>query len=314
MRSAVLRGHRFELFTYDEDIRAPAWVARRDAREILPASRVLVYRNGIGAGSPALHANVFRYEMMHQLGGWWVDLDMLVLRADLPRGDEFYACDPRGVVLTGVLRFPAGSPLLAEAIRRCQEVGEDTAAWGQTGPELITDLVAAFGREGRVASAATAYALDHGDLEMVFDPARCEEMEKRIEASSFLHLYNELRRRAGFPREAGPPPGSYLDRLFKTSGLDITFPYRLQLPELRRWLNNHFDANTYKTLYETRQPELKGEFEREFERRALALEQQSAIIRELERRLAPKGPLTRLRAWRRQTQDRVRARLHRLVD
>lgn len=285
MRSAVHHGHRFELFTYDKAIAVPDWVARRDAQDILPASDVLFYRSGLGAGSPALHSNIFRYQLLNKLDGWWVDLDMLVLRADLPAGDEFYASDARGVVLVGALRLPRGSPLLAEAIRRSEAVPEASAQWGQTGPQLMTDLVAAFACQDRVRSAASAYPFDHSELDILFDPDRCDEVEARASQSWFMHLYNELRRRAGFPREAGPPQGSYLDRLFEASGLGIRFPYRLHLADLRRWLNNHFDANTYRTLYELSKSEPPEHFQREFERRAAALEQQTHVIKGLEQRL-----------------------------
>jgi hypothetical protein len=295
LKTFVNRGHRFELFTYDEGIAVPEWIVRRDAREILPAQHVLTYQNGIGAGSPALHANLFRYHLLHQLGGWWVDLDVLLLRTDVPDEDEFYASDPRGLVFNGILKFPKESPLLAEAISRCEAVGETAEVWGQTGPQLITELIGAFGRTNRVRAPAAAYPLDHTDMEMVFDPARCDEVEERVNGAWFVHLYNELRRRAGFPREAGPPPGSYLDRLFEQNDVGVNFPYRLRLAELRRWLNNHFDANTYRTLYENSKEsssesvkdsvksESKGQFQ---ESRMAAIEQQNAAINRLERRLA----------------------------
>jgi hypothetical protein len=64
MRSVVAQGSRFELFTYDPAILVPEWVCRRDAREILPTDHVMVYRTGRGVGSPALHSDLFRYEML----------------------------------------------------------------------------------------------------------------------------------------------------------------------------------------------------------------------------------------------------------
>src|SRR5919199_4974204 len=135
LRSFVAQGHGVELFTYDAAIDVPDWIERRDAREILPADHVMVYRSGWGAGSPALHSNLFRYAMLHRLGGWWVDLDVMLLRPDLPACDEFYFSNGRGSVASAVLRFPANDPLMAEAVQRSRAVSEETALWGQTGPQ-----------------------------------------------------------------------------------------------------------------------------------------------------------------------------------
>jgi hypothetical protein len=73
--SFVRRAHGIELFTYDTGLAVPDWITRRDANEILPVDRVLHYRSGFGQGSPALHSDLFRYAMLHELGGWWIDLE-----------------------------------------------------------------------------------------------------------------------------------------------------------------------------------------------------------------------------------------------
>jgi len=295
MRSVVAQGYQFELFTYDPRIIVPAWIRRRDAREILPTDHVMVYRTGRGIGSPALHSDLFRYKMLNTLGGWWLDLDVLLLRSDFPTDREFYACDPRGVVLAGVLKFPSGDPLLTEAIARCRAVDEYTALWDQTGPGLLTRLINEFERTHLVRAYTTAYALDHHEMEAVFDPSRYDEVRERCKASWFLHLYNELRRRTGFPRDAGPPPGSYLDRLFVELDLPTEFPYRLELPLLKCWLHNHYDANTYKTLYEQRDKERSeacAQLDRVTAEKDARLRERDAAITERDEALAQLARIT----------------------
>jgi len=60
LRSVVAHGHRFELFTYDREILVPDWISRRDAQEIFPTDHVMAYHTGLGAGSPALHSDIFQ--------------------------------------------------------------------------------------------------------------------------------------------------------------------------------------------------------------------------------------------------------------
>ena len=160
LRSFVAQGHGFELFTYDAGIDVPDWIARRDAREILPCDHVMVYRSGWGAGSPSLHSNLFRYAMLHRLGGWWVDLDVMLLRPDLPGGEEFFFHNGHGSIASAVLRFPARDPLLAEAVRRSRAVSEDAALWGQTGPRLIDALVTEHGRRDKAFPPHAGFPLD----------------------------------------------------------------------------------------------------------------------------------------------------------
>ena len=91
MRSFVDRGHSVELFTYDPTIAVPEWIVRRDANEIWPTDHILTYQDENSRGSFALHANLFRYAMLHRLGGWWIDQDVILLRHELPAQDIFFS-------------------------------------------------------------------------------------------------------------------------------------------------------------------------------------------------------------------------------
>lgn len=278
MRSVVRLGHTFELYTYDPAIEVPDWIERRNANDILPTDHVMVYRTGSGAGSPSLHSNIFRYELMHQLGGWWLDLDVLMLRSDASVDGDFYAVDARDHLLTAVMRFAKGHRLLQEAIERCRSVKECESVWGQTGPDLIHELITKHGLRDRAQPAITVVPIDFCDIDVVFDPGRSEEVFAVCAESSFVHLFNEMRRASGFPREAGPPKGSFLDRLFELYDLKVSFPYRLEYPSLKRWLGNHIDFNTHKTLHET--------YKRQFEdarRNLIAInDRRTKLERELE--------------------------------
>src|SRR5437763_9619614 len=114
LRSFVDRGHTVEVFSYDPSLVVPDGVVRRDANEIWPTNRVLQYQTGFGTGSPALHANLFRHAMLHRLGGWWIDLDVVLLRTELPQQPIYFARESTGHIVTGTLKFPPGHDLLAE--------------------------------------------------------------------------------------------------------------------------------------------------------------------------------------------------------
>src|SRR5215469_3998223 len=111
LHSFVRRGCSVEVFSYAPEPGFPEWIIARDAREIVPAESVLVYRKGPGAGSPSLHSNLFRYALLDRLGGWWVDTDVALLRGPLPPAPYFFAVE-QGHFANSAMKFPKGHPLM----------------------------------------------------------------------------------------------------------------------------------------------------------------------------------------------------------
>ena len=74
--SFLANGHDFLLYVYDEPEGVPAGATILDASRILPASRIFRYKE---SGSLAGFSNFFRYRMLLETGGWWVDMDTVCL-------------------------------------------------------------------------------------------------------------------------------------------------------------------------------------------------------------------------------------------
>ena len=69
-------GHEFHLYTYDQLDDLPGGAVLKDAREVLPAKWVLRDSRGSFAG----FSDVFRYKLLLEKGGWWVDMDTVCLQ------------------------------------------------------------------------------------------------------------------------------------------------------------------------------------------------------------------------------------------
>ncbi|HWE06086.1 MAG TPA: hypothetical protein VG274_05210, partial [Rhizomicrobium sp.] len=203
LHSFARTGCRVEIFTYGRALRFPDWIAQREAADILPAKEVLVYRNGLGIGSPALHSNLFRFAMLHQVGGWWIDTDVALLRGPLPAAPCFFSVEENHFG-NCVLKFPRGHQLTAEGAERCRALGAD-ARWGAAGPMLFTALVHGHGLAELAAPAESSRPFIWSDVAAMFDPHRCAEMMQRSSAATFMHLCWEAWRRAGVPADLGPP-------------------------------------------------------------------------------------------------------------
>ena len=270
LRSFVDRGHDVEVFTYDDPLGLPDWVTRRNAQDILPTDQILHYRQGFGSGSPALHSNLLRYILLNRLGGWWIDLDVLLLCSELPQGDYFFtqAANGYAALNNSVMKMPAGHPLLADAVGYCQAVSEDAAVWGQTGPSLLTSLVSRHGLDVHVQPWRTTYPVPWQDVVALFDPRRCEEIESMCQGAIFLHMFNEIWRGAGIPSELGPPAGSYLSACFRRHEFGHRFQNLMNFDNVTRWIANRHD----KIMLEEKRIVLEQEYQ-EMESRLHVLEQ-----------------------------------------
>jgi hypothetical protein len=232
----------------------PDGVLRRDANEIWPTDRVMQYQTGFGTGSPSLHANLFRYAMLHRLGGWWIDMDVVLLRSELSQQPIYFARDSAKYVVPGTLKFPSKHNLLAECLDECVKVGE-TATWGQTGPRLFDSMVKKYGLEPLAQTYETTYPIHWCEIAILFDPVRAEEAGARCAHANFLHLYNEIWRQSEIPLDLRPPEGSFLDMLVTRHGIDIGSDRRMDFDDIAwrlAWMTNRPRAGLASILSKSR--------------------------------------------------------------
>lgn len=222
LKSFVDHGHDFVLYSYDR-IDAPVGVELRDATQFLPRERVFFYSSGPGAGSVSAFSNLFRYRLLHDEGGWWVDTDVVCLSRDVPVADVVlgWQDESRDLVGSAVLKFPRAHHFVAELCRAAEEMGTEVE-WGQAGPDLVTLLVRRHSLENRVSDASLMYPVPPRDAIHTLMPAHRDGIRANARGASFLHLWNEVLRRSAVLDAVAPPPGSFLGELFEKH--DVKFP------------------------------------------------------------------------------------------
>ena len=90
LKSFVDCGYAVDLYTYDLALVVPAGVRVCDAAELISPDEVFVYQaEGFGKGSPSAFSNYFRYKLLVEKGGWWIDTDVVCLTDRIPAVDEF---------------------------------------------------------------------------------------------------------------------------------------------------------------------------------------------------------------------------------
>jgi hypothetical protein len=233
LSSFVARGIAVELFSEGPVPGLPAGVTRRNAREILDRD-VALYRHEFDGPSPSLHSNHFRYALLEQSGGWWIDTDVMLMASSLPVTDIFVARQSDHELNGSAMRFPPGHPLIKAARERTADV-LDSARWGDTGPKLLTALQPEYAPHLPIAPRESAYGIGADEFQKFLLPEAREEVETRTANSTFVHLWNEMWRKAGVPKNIAPPRGSWLDRMFERHQIPVTWSDRLEAGHVERW-------------------------------------------------------------------------------
>lgn len=175
--SFLHHGHQFHLYTYGPVAGVPQGTTLLDAAQILPASSIFRYSSGFGAGSPAVFSDVFRYQLLLERGGWWVDTDVICLRPFDFQQDSVLGLEhlePGSdslIVSTSVIKQPAGSPLMRWASKQCSEVARENIAWGQVGPRLLQRGVEAFGLQATTEKPACFSPIPYFEWRRFLEPA-----------------------------------------------------------------------------------------------------------------------------------------------
>ncbi|HKV41923.1 MAG TPA: glycosyltransferase, partial [Blastocatellia bacterium] len=135
LRSFVRQGHRFHLWAYDQiTTPIPEGVVLEDATLILPRESIFKRRSidpgaGVGAGSyGAPFSDLFRYKLLHDRGGYWVDMDVTCLKP-FPSDTPYLFRNHRIGVVGNIMKCPRGSKLMGLTYEQTQRVANEDSAW-----------------------------------------------------------------------------------------------------------------------------------------------------------------------------------------
>lgn len=236
--SGLAAGHPYHVYSYTPEMLrgVPKGAELKDAAEVMPRDRLVAYAE---CNSYALGANFWRYEMLRQGRGYWVDLDVLVLKPfDLDQ-DYVFGTEKEGTINNAVMLAPRNSALVEDLVTLPRRIGRppwygprrsaqyylrrlkegrlrvEDYPWGTFGPGMLGYLVGKHHLNSFAAAPEVFYPISWRNVSMLYGP------EKDVEAlltdkTRGIHLYNsQLRELAKSP----PPAGSYMARQFAHFGL-----------------------------------------------------------------------------------------------
>lgn len=233
IKSFLRFGHPYTLYSYEPLINLPEGVIAADANDILPAADILRYA---GHGSPAIHANIFRYAMLAATDHIWVDLDIIALKEFKFDSPWVMGFEDGQQINNAVLRLPKESAVLRELLKfRLDSRGlppHETGfrrfkywlqglptgglhisrwPWGSTGPRALTHFAELTGEARHAMDVTAFYPIPFSQVRRFAEMGT--ELQRQLPQDSWaVHLWGkELR--VFLKEEYGGkvPPGSIID-------------------------------------------------------------------------------------------------------
>jgi hypothetical protein len=224
VQSFLNAGADYHLYCYDQVSDVPAGTTLKDAAEILSHDQVFPYKDGFGAGSYSAGSNYFRYKLLLDRGGWWVDTDVVCLQPFDFTAESVIASEQRDRrergadtgAASSVIRQPAGSALMRWTWRACRERERDSVRWGEVGPRLLDEGVRALGWQEDLAPTQAFSPVPFYDWQALIDPARIPSFGTDTYA---VHLWHQMWRAGGVDPDGTFPESCLYEQLKRSAGL-----------------------------------------------------------------------------------------------
>lgn len=137
IHSFTEHGHDFHLWVYGElNVSLPKNVFLKDANTIIPEAQVFRKKLadpklGIGKGSfGSPFSDLFRYKLLYEKGGWWVDMDVTCLKPFNFSEPYFFRSHLLLPMVGNIMKVPKHSELMRQAYQLTAELcNENTEDW-----------------------------------------------------------------------------------------------------------------------------------------------------------------------------------------
>lgn len=222
LKSFVMRGHEVRLHTYGDINDVPDGVTIFNAREIIAEKNIIKHKK---TGSYALFSDLFRYQLLKQQDGIYIDCDVYCLKPlSLPASGYLFGFEEDNRINGAVLALPKDSKLLDSLLNAAYDpffvppwykkskrrrlklkkhlgLGKSIAEmpWGVIGPDAITY----FAKEQQLFSEAQPidmfYPVHYRCMQYLLD-GQLQLDDVVTQRTVAVHLYNEMLRKVDFAK------------------------------------------------------------------------------------------------------------------
>ena len=202
IRSFLAHGHEFHLYTYNDVAGIPEGTVIKDGNDIMPESAIAKYTHVVN------FADTFRYKLLLDRGGWYVDMDMICLHPfDFLSPYVFLSF--QNEVGSAAMKAPANSPVMEWCYNQALLIGRPNMGWEELG-RLLDAAVKEFSLQQFVQPPNVFCSIPWWSLpaDAVKEPA----LEMPPDAFA-AHLCREMWVRLGYDPDKQYASGSLYEQL-----------------------------------------------------------------------------------------------------
>ena len=175
-------GHPFILYTYGNVKNIPPGTIKKDGNKIIKKKDLFKFKKGLLPFS-----DIFRYKMLYDKGGYWVDLDMIALKPLKFRESYIFSSErtiQKGpyrnrtqteIANIGILKAPPKSDFYKELFERCIEEEKKGVKENIQFMRTMRDVLKEYGFEKYVKPAKMFCPLDWWHTKDAFYPPCCKK-------------------------------------------------------------------------------------------------------------------------------------------
>lgn len=183
-------GHEFHLYVYDEIKDVPRNIIIKDANEIIPRSKIFLDSRG----TVASFSDWFRYKLLFEKGGWWVDMDNICLQPYNFEQEYCFSSEGSNIFLgelnIGIMKSKPKSNFLFDCLNFIESYPTlDKVQWGEFGPRLLRGVLQCYDYRYFMCPPITFCPIHYSNFEDVF--YKYFEVTDQVFS---IHLWNEMLR------------------------------------------------------------------------------------------------------------------------
>ncbi|MDP2494217.1 hypothetical protein Q8W25_09355 [Shimia thalassica] len=243
LKSFADAGHHTTLYSYEPIPNVPEGVHAGDAEEIFPSTPMFRHAR---TGSPAIHADLWRLNMLKKTDKIWVDADMYCYRPFNFTRQSVFGWEKENLVCNAVLGLPRNS----KALDAMLEFFEDEYAigpwlkpwqqkelqaekdagravhmteqnWGFTGPAAVTYFLQQSGEIKYAEPVSAFYPISFKDRNHMI-MSRFNIEERLSDDTKGVHFWaRRMKPRLEEKENNRPRRGSFMDKLIKKHEIDV---------------------------------------------------------------------------------------------
>ena len=225
INSFLQKGTAFILYTYSNISNVPYGTIIRDANTVILQEEYIKYDN------PSFFSNLFRYTVLYEIGGIWVDMDLVCihpLNEIITTSEYIFSSELKNNeqhTNAGIIGCPPKTQLMLDCCNEVKSIvqSKTTIRHGLLGPKVLKKYVSLHELDHYVHPYYVFCPYDFKEVHKIFSPSNIthKELEEDILC---IHLWNNVLIGNGIDKTT-PLENSIYKEFIKYQGPEKVFEY-----------------------------------------------------------------------------------------